>query len=155
MRACGPDGFWTACRSRYRFMGDSTCSRATAGSAKTRLMGKWRSRSIQVRSWTSNNVNNNNVKRTIQSEYIILNTVTVIMSYNTVIILQCSLSNSDQLWSNSGHRGRACRWHQRQCLLSDLRRWRKNRSSGPYESLQQFWTWHHWDLQGLYKASVM
>lgn len=79
MRACAPGGFWTACRSLCQFMECSTCSRATAGSAKTRLMGKWRLRSIPVRSWKSNDVNNNNIESTVQSEFIILNTVTVII----------------------------------------------------------------------------
>ncbi len=57
MRVCGLDGFWTVCRFLYLCMGRSTCSQATAGSAKMRLMGKWRLRSIPVRSWTLKNVN--------------------------------------------------------------------------------------------------
>ena len=61
-RACGPDGFWTACRSQCKFTGSSTCSRATAGCAKMRPMGKWRLRSIPARSWRSNNVNNRELK---------------------------------------------------------------------------------------------
>jgi len=68
MRACGLDGFWTACRSPCPFMGSSTCSQVTAGSAKMKLMEKWRWKSIPVKSWTLKNVNDKN-KQTAQFEF--------------------------------------------------------------------------------------